>query len=82
MRIVTGVGDVVQMTKDCQAQVGYSVAEQSRGWVTLCDVCIVHEETRSVNFLDDPQNRGRQFISGLGSKPLRQFVSGLAPKPL
>jgi hypothetical protein len=40
-RIVTGVGDQVQRTGDGQAQVGYSVARRSRGWVTLCAVCTV-----------------------------------------
>jgi hypothetical protein len=35
--------------------------------VTLCVVCIVHEETRSVGFLVEPQNQGQ---SGLASKPL------------
>jgi hypothetical protein len=34
-----------------QAQVVYSVAGRSRGRVTLCVVCIVHKETRSVCFL-------------------------------
>jgi hypothetical protein len=29
---------------------GYSVAGQSGGQVTLCVVCIVHEETRSTGF--------------------------------
>jgi hypothetical protein len=38
-RIVIGVGDQVQRTGDGQAQVGYSVAGRSRGWVTLCAVC-------------------------------------------
>jgi hypothetical protein len=41
----------VQRTRNGQAQVKYSVAEQSRGWVTLWAVCIVHNETRSVGFL-------------------------------
>jgi hypothetical protein len=59
MRIVAGVGDLVRRTGDGQAQVGYSVAGQSRGRVTLCVVCTVHEETRSVSFLVEPQNKGR-----------------------
>jgi hypothetical protein len=29
------------------AEVGYSVAGQLRGRVTLCAVCTVHKETRS-----------------------------------
>jgi hypothetical protein len=51
MRIEAGVGDLVQRTEDGQAQVGYSVAERSRGLVMLCAVYIVHKEMRSVGFL-------------------------------
>jgi hypothetical protein len=36
------------------AQVGYSVAERSRYLVTLCAVCTVHVEPRSVGFLVEP----------------------------
>jgi hypothetical protein len=50
-RIEIGVGDLVQMIRNDQAQVGYSVAGRSRGQVTLCAVCTVHKETRSANFL-------------------------------
>jgi hypothetical protein len=56
------------------AQVGYSVAGQSRGRVASCDVCTWHVETRSVGFLVEPQNQGRQFVSGLVSKPLGRFL--------
>jgi hypothetical protein len=35
-----------------------------------------------VGFLVQPQNQGRQFVSGLASKRLRRFVSGLASKAL
>jgi hypothetical protein len=52
------------------AQVEYSVARRSRGRVVPCAVYTVHEETRSLSFLVEPQNQGRQFISGLASKPL------------
>jgi hypothetical protein len=38
------------------AHVGYSVDERSRDRVTLCAICTVHVETRSVNFLVEPQN--------------------------
>jgi hypothetical protein len=51
MRIEIGVGDLVQRTGDSQAQVGYSVVRQSRGWVKLCAVYTVHKEVRSVGFL-------------------------------
>jgi hypothetical protein len=55
------------------AQVGYSVAGQSRGRVVPCAVCIWHVETRSAGFLVEPQNHGRRFVSGLASKPLGRF---------
>jgi hypothetical protein len=60
-RIVTGVGDLVQMTRDSQAQIGYSVVGRSGGRVMLCVVCTVHMETRSEDFLVEPQNQGRRF---------------------
>jgi hypothetical protein len=63
-------------------QVGYSVAGRSRGLVTPCAVCTVHEKTKSANFMIEPQNQGQRFVSGLASKPLRWFVSGFASKPL
>jgi hypothetical protein len=56
------------------AQVRYSVAGRSRGRVTLCAVCTVHMETRSVGFLVQPQNQGRWFIGGLASKLLDGFL--------
>jgi hypothetical protein len=52
------------------AQVGYSMAERTGGQVTLCAVCTMHEEMRSVGFLVEPQNQGRRFVSGLASRPL------------
>jgi hypothetical protein len=55
------------------AQVGYSVASRSRGQMTLCVICTVHVETRSVCFLVEPQNQGRWFISGFASKSLERF---------
>jgi hypothetical protein len=59
------------------AQVGYSVTGRSRGRVTLCAVCTVHVKTMSTNFLVEPQNQGRRFVSDLASKPLRRFSSVL-----
>jgi hypothetical protein len=56
------------------AQVGYSVAGQSRGWEAPCAVCTVHVETRSVGFLVEPQNKSRRFLIGLG---LKTDVDGL-----
>jgi hypothetical protein len=52
------------------AHVGYSVVGRLRGRVTLCVVCTIHVEMRSVGFLVDPQNQGRRFVSGLVSKSL------------
>jgi hypothetical protein len=54
------------------AQVRYSVAGRSRGWVALCAVYTVHVETRSADFFVEPQNQGRRFVSGSASKPLRR----------
>jgi hypothetical protein len=62
------------------AQVRYSVVGRSRDWVTLCVVCTVHMETGSTGFLVEPQNQGRQFVSGLASKPLGRFLIGLGLK--
>jgi hypothetical protein len=47
------------------AQVRYLVDGRSRGRVALCAVYTVHVEMRSVGFLVEPQNQGRQFVSGL-----------------
>jgi hypothetical protein len=62
------------------AQVGYSVAGRSTGRVAPCAVCTVHVETRSVDFLVEPQNQGRRFVNGLASKPLGRFLIGLGIK--
>jgi hypothetical protein len=53
-RIVAGVGDLVQRTRDSQAQVRYSVAKQSKGQVTPYVVCTVNMEMRIVGFLVEP----------------------------
>jgi hypothetical protein len=79
MRIVARVRDLVQWTGNGQAQVGYSVARRLRCRVTLCVVCTMHEEMRSVGFLVWPQNQGQRFVSGVASKPLGR-VSGLGLK--
>jgi hypothetical protein len=42
--------------------------------VILCVICIVHVETRSTDFLVEPQNQGRRFVSDLASKPLGRFL--------
>jgi hypothetical protein len=46
-----------------------------------CAVCTMHVKMRSTGFLVESQNQGRQFVSGLASKPLGWFVSGLTSKP-
>jgi hypothetical protein len=62
----------VQRTGDDRTNrvLGGRVIERS---VTLCAVCTVHVKTRSVSFLVEPQNQGRQFVSDLASQPLGQF---------
>jgi hypothetical protein len=72
MRIVVGVGDLVQRTGDDRTG-RYLVAGLSRCRVALCAVCTVHVEMRSACFLVEPQNQGRRFVSDLALKPLRQF---------
>jgi hypothetical protein len=66
MRIIAGVGDLVQRTRDGQAH-GYSVVGRSRGRVMLCVVCTMHMETRSMDILVEPQNHGRR-VSQFGSQ--------------
>jgi hypothetical protein len=51
MRIVEGIEDQMQRTRDGQAEVGYSVTGRLRGQVMLCVVCTVHKKTRSTDFL-------------------------------
>jgi hypothetical protein len=58
---------------------GWSGTRWSGDRVALCAVCIVHMEMRSAGFLVDPQNQGRQFVSGLASKPLR-WISPVWPQ--
>jgi hypothetical protein len=62
------------------AQVEYSVAGRLRGQVALCVICTMHVDTRSADFLVEPQNQGRRFVSGLTSKPLGRFFSSLPSK--
>jgi hypothetical protein len=62
------------------AQVECSMAGRSRGRAAPCAVCIVHVETKSVDFLVEPQNQDRRFVSGLTSKSLGWFLIGLGLK--
>jgi hypothetical protein len=39
----------------------------------LCAVGTMHLEMRNACFLVEPQNQGRQFVSGLASKLLGRF---------
>jgi hypothetical protein len=55
------------------AQVEYSVAGRLTGRVTLCAVCTVHVEMRSVGFLVEPQNQCQRFVSDLALKSLGWF---------
>jgi hypothetical protein len=57
------------------AQVGYSVAERSKGWVVLCVVCTWHVEMRSTCFLVEPQNQGRRILAVLPQNMLQRFSS-------
>jgi hypothetical protein len=61
MRIVAGVGDLVQRTGDGRTYRVLSgrAIERSGG----------AEETRRASFLVELQNQGRRFASGLTSKP-------------
>jgi hypothetical protein len=71
---VAGVGDLVQRTGD--GRTGRVLdGKWSRGRVAPCAVCTWHVETRNTGFLVEPQNQGRQFVSGFASKPLGRFSS-------
>jgi hypothetical protein len=79
MRSVAGVGDLVQRTRDgCTGRVLCGRAIERSGDA----VCSLHHArvTRSAGFLVEPQKQGRQFVSGLASKPLGQFLIGLGLK--
>jgi hypothetical protein len=76
MRIVAGVGDLVQMIEDGRTG-RVLMATRLGDRVTPCAVCTMHEEMKSMGILVVPQNQGQRFISGLASKPLGRFISGL-----
>jgi hypothetical protein len=81
MRIMVGVGDLVQRIED--GRTGRVLGDQTigRSGDVVCGLHHARGE-RIASFLVELQNRGRWFVSGLTSKPLRRFVSGLASKPL
>jgi hypothetical protein len=64
---VTGVGDLMQKTRNSQTQVGCSVAGRLEGWMTPCVIFIMHMVTRITYLLVEPQNQGRRF-PGFGVK--------------
>jgi hypothetical protein len=45
--------------------------------MTLCAVCTMYMETRSVGFFIEPRNQGRRFVSSLSSKSLGRLWFGL-----
>jgi hypothetical protein len=67
--IETGVGDLVERTGNGQAQVGYSVAERSRGRVTLCGLHYAQWDEEC------------EFL-GLALKPRSTVSLCLASKPM
>jgi hypothetical protein len=69
----------VQRIRDGQVQVGYSVAGRSGGRVTPCAVYTVHKETRSANFLVEPQNQGR-WVSRFGPQNWQLWFGDLGIK--
>jgi hypothetical protein len=73
MRIVAGEGDQVQRTGDGRTGRVFGCRAIERS-AESCAVCTVHVEMRSTNFLIEPQNQGRWFISDLASKSLGQFL--------
>jgi hypothetical protein len=42
----------------------------------------MHVAMKSADFLVEPENQGRRFVSGLASKPLGRLVIDLASKPM
>jgi hypothetical protein len=52
---------------------------RSSDGILLCTVYTVHKKMRSAGFLVWPQNQGRQFVTGLASKPLGR-VSRFGPQ--
>jgi hypothetical protein len=70
---MVGVEDLVQRIGDGRIdQVLGGRAIERSGDV----VCGLHRARgdRSTSFLVEPQNKGRRFINGLTSKPLRRFL--------
>jgi hypothetical protein len=62
------------------AQVGYSVAERSRGRVAPCAVCTWHEENRSTGFLVEPQNQRWWRVSRFGPQNRQLWFGDLGLK--
>jgi hypothetical protein len=81
IRIMTGVGDLVQRTGDGQAQVGYSVLGWSSGRVTMCSVCTVHVKTGRYSLVIWASKSPRRFFVW-ASKPSGLRFVGWTTKPL
>jgi hypothetical protein len=62
------------------AQVGYSVAGQSRGRVAPCVVCTWYVETRSAGFLVEPQNQVGFGLSVAPQNRRREVSAGHASR--
>jgi hypothetical protein len=79
IRIVAGVGDLVQRNGDGRTGRILDGRAVERSGGAMCDL---HRARRdeSVCFLVEPQNQGRWFVSGLTSKPLGRFLIGLGLK--
>jgi hypothetical protein len=71
MRIVAGVGDLVQRIRNGRTGrvLGGWAIERSGGVV-----CGLRRAYGDADFLVEPQKQGRQFVSGLTSKPLGWFL--------
>jgi hypothetical protein len=78
MRIVAGVGDMVQRTGDGRTGRVHGGRAIERSGGAACDLHH-HVETRSMGFLVEPQNQGQWFVSDLASKPLGR-VSRFGPQ--
>jgi hypothetical protein len=71
MRIMVGVGDLVQKIRDGRTgRILSGRAIESSGGAVY-DLHCAHGD-RSVGFLIEPQNQGLRFVSGLTSKPQRR----------
>jgi hypothetical protein len=79
MKIVAGVGDLVQRIGDGRTGRVLGVRAIERWGGAVYGLHRAHgDEDRG--FLVKPQNQGRRFVSDLTSKPLRRFIIDLGLK--